>query len=143
MVEYVAGFLFSEKRTQILLIHKLRPEWQKGLMNGIGGHIEKGEAPVDAMHREFEEETGLTGLKWYRFVVVHSPQWRVHFFRAFDEKIWEASTKTDEQLKVVRVKEITHLGIVKTIENLSWLIPLALDESVVHGVVDAKLPGEG
>lgn len=32
------------------------------LYNGIGGHIEQGEDPLTAAHREFKEETGLTLL---------------------------------------------------------------------------------
>ena len=40
------------------VIKKERPVWQAGLLNAIGGHVEKGEYPVEAMQREFLEETG-------------------------------------------------------------------------------------
>src|SRR5665648_106126 len=32
----------------------------KGIWNGVGGHIEKGESPYQSMVREIKEETGLT-----------------------------------------------------------------------------------
>ena len=56
---YCCGFMFSKDFSHVLLIEKARPKWQEGKVNGIGGHLESGESPVDAMVREFEEETGL------------------------------------------------------------------------------------
>ena len=35
-----------------------------GLYNGIGGHIERGEDPLAAAHRELAEETGLQAHLW-------------------------------------------------------------------------------
>ena len=32
----------------------------KGLLSGIGGHIEDGESPEECMRREWEEETGFS-----------------------------------------------------------------------------------
>lgn len=57
---------------RVALVEKNRPEWQKGRMNGIGGHIEEGEAPWDAMVREFWEETGCRTeqLRWKNFVTL-------------------------------------------------------------------------
>ena len=59
---YVLGFVFSLDASRVLLIWKNRPEWQKGKLNGIGGKIEEGELPIDAMKREFSEETSFAGL---------------------------------------------------------------------------------
>jgi 8-oxo-dGTP diphosphatase len=65
MISYVVGFMFSEYCNEIALIKKKRPEWQKGRLNGIGGHIEKNEVPHDAMYREFEEEAGIERIHSY------------------------------------------------------------------------------
>ena len=40
------------------------------LYNGIGGHVEQGENPLTAAHREFKEETGLTLLNPWLCAVV-------------------------------------------------------------------------
>jgi len=43
----------------VLLIHRTKEDWQKGLFNLPGGHIEDGETPIQAAVRELKEETGL------------------------------------------------------------------------------------
>lgn len=59
MKRYVLGFYFDDDR--VLLINKLKPEWQRGKVNGLGGSIEFAiaETPIEAMVREFEEESGI------------------------------------------------------------------------------------
>jgi len=52
--------IFIKKGEKFLLIHKNKPEsfgFKK--MNGVGGHIEKGEEPFESAQREISEETGL------------------------------------------------------------------------------------
>lgn len=34
---YVVGFCFNSDLSQIILIEKNKPEWQKGYLNGVGG----------------------------------------------------------------------------------------------------------
>jgi 8-oxo-dGTP pyrophosphatase MutT (NUDIX family) len=43
----------------LLLIHKQKPEWQKGRLNLVGGKIEEGEDPIAAAVRELKEEAGF------------------------------------------------------------------------------------
>jgi 8-oxo-dGTP pyrophosphatase MutT (NUDIX family) len=59
---YVVGFLFSQDESKVLLVWKNRPAWQNGKLNGIGGKIEAGETPLQAMEREFKEETYFGAL---------------------------------------------------------------------------------
>jgi 8-oxo-dGTP diphosphatase len=59
MIRYSAGFLFSKDYKQVLLIKKEKPDWQRGLYNGVGGKVEPGETELNCMIREFEEETKL------------------------------------------------------------------------------------
>ncbi len=52
--------IFIKKGGEFLLIHKKKPEsfgFKK--LNGVGGHIEKGEDPFESAQREILEETGL------------------------------------------------------------------------------------
>lgn len=66
---YVVGYCFSPDMSAVALIEKLKPEWQKGKLNGVGGKVEAGETPQEAMAREFEEEAGVSidPSSWYHF----------------------------------------------------------------------------
>lgn len=125
MTSYVAGFLFSEDRQHVTLVQKTRPEWQAGFFNAVGGHIEDGEMRDDAMTREFREETGADVRDWDCFALIRGRDWVVYFFRAFGDN-FVIRTLTDEPVSVHRVDS---LDFSTTIKNLSWLIPLALDET--------------
>lgn len=129
MTEYVAGFMFSDKKTlggvgeEVALILKKRPHWQAGKLNGIGGHIEPGESPLSAIVREFEEETGFTTspTQWWPFAVLSGEDWDVHFFST-QGPLGELRTTTDE---IVTVVPWRHVDPTVVIPNLSWLLPMA------------------
>lgn len=106
-MEYVCGFMFQSHFGTVVLIRKNKPEWQKGKLNGVGGKIEPGEQPIQAMVREFEEETGFrtevdewSYLRAERFVngVV------VHFFYAVNDGA-HVESKTDEEVRRYNVAE--------------------------------------
>lgn len=82
MQEYVAGFAFDYALDEVLLVRKQRPQWQAGKLNAIGGKIEPGERPLDAMRREFTEETTLNVFDWEMFCVLRGDGFVVHFFAA-------------------------------------------------------------
>lgn len=124
MKRYVAGFLFSEDFERVALIKKNRPDWQKGKLNGIGGHIEEPESPIEAMTREFLEETGATELEWIKFALLYEVDvFDLHFFCGVGD-LTKVKTKTDEEIEIIRVDELKEYD---TIENLSWLVDLAID----------------
>lgn len=128
--QYVCAFAFSDDWEYVLLIRKARPEWQKGRLNGIGGKVEAGETPIQAMHREWEEETGQDPRinKWVNFACLsgwnESGPFGVWFFR----------TEIDiERLRSIRCQSpgeefgrypITYFST-DYLPNLSWLIPMA------------------
>lgn len=125
MNNYVVGFLFSTDENPIVtLIKKERPEWQKGLWNGVGGHIEQDENPIQAMIREFTEETGLLVREWKNFITINYENCIVWFFMAkrSSDFVLRARTITDEKIMFFNIKNLP-----ETIPNLHWLIPLALD----------------
>ena len=134
-MKYVAGFMYSEDEQQVALIKKIKPDWQKGLLNGIGGKIEKGENPMDAMIREFKEETGYDSLyidfTWRCFCILEARWGTVHFFRVNGD-LSRLKTMEEEEVGIYNVRDIYNL---KTIPNLNWLVPLGIDERQSGGVV--------
>lgn len=129
--EYVLGFLFSEDGKRVLLINKLKPKWQRGKLNGIGGKIEPGEHSIDAMKREFREEAGLQTITWFNkgFIMDVSGIGKVYLFYAFSNKIDQATSETLELIKIVDVNNLPD----NVTPNLRWLIPYLLDTTTVDG----------
>ena len=123
MTEYVAGFMLEKDTDRVALVLKNRPAWQAGKMNGVGGHIEPGETPKQAMVREFLEETGYSTAEseWENFTTLFGDDWRVHFFSS-EGRIDELKSTTDEEIVLVSFSQI---NVKNAIPNLTWLIPMA------------------
>jgi 8-oxo-dGTP diphosphatase len=130
---YVCGFLFSSERSQVVLIEKNRPDFQAGRLNGVGGKVEPGETRVSAMVREFEEETGIKTehRDWTEFCYLYDGPVAVTFFKARSPAWVDVRTTTDE--RVVRADPADLPDNV--LPNLRWLIPMAMNSSVVDAEV--------
>lgn len=150
-MQYVLGFAFSRNKRDVLLIKKQKPEWQSGLYNGIGGKInEPNEAPIDAMKREFKEETGIfisqrtfmetTGTPsfygWEQFATIYVNEHTVHCFRAYTNLIYQCTTNEIEEVSIHKVDKALNYNAM--IQNLKVLIPMALDESFIHCEIKLK-----
>jgi 8-oxo-dGTP diphosphatase len=144
--EYVAGFAFSTGCNYVALVRKLRPDWQRGLLNGVGGKVEPGESPRDAMNREFAEECRLEVKRWRHFATVGGGQagepWRVHFYWNWivDDRfsLGENYGREDERVEVFPARWLGQAGTFATIPNLRWLIPLANAHMRGHAVVAVR-----
>ncbi len=134
MTEYVAGFMFSMDKKKVALILKNRPQWQKGRNNGIGGHMEPGETPYEAMVREFEEETGVRHVHWKHYCSLIGPWGAVHFHKATGS-LDRLRNMTDE---CICVHEVKYLHRAHVVPNLHWLIPMALSDDVWSATVQWK-----
>jgi len=125
MIQYVCGFLFDDKETnKVLLIKKNRPDWQKGLYNGVGGKVENNEMINIAMRREFFEETGLFISHWNRLTVIYGLDYECWFYYAYGP-VNMCKSMTDEQVEVFDIKHLPNV-----VYNINWLIPLAQDKEV-------------
>lgn len=115
-IKYVIGFYFYG--SYVALIKKNRPDWQTGLLNGIGGHIEDGENPLGAMTREFKEEAGIVA-QWQYFCTMVFDNALIYCFKSFGSQ--EIKTMTDE-----KVDWFLHSNLPSNvIDNINWLVPLA------------------
>jgi len=130
MKYYVVGFVFNRRMSKVLLINKLKPEWQAGRLNGVGGKVEPGEAYSTAMAREFEEETGM---------IVPEHRWRNFCtLRACDGVVQMFTVDADFNSKII-IPQMTPEPVSwesyaplsdRVIDNLRWLIPMALGTPV-------------
>jgi len=127
---YCVGYVFSPDLSDVVLIRKNRPEWQMGLLNGVGGKLHDGEDSLHGMARECREETGLDIAVWRRLARLEFPLAVVWFFWTIDPNCRLARTMTDERVEIVDVAKLasTMDGIVP---NSAWLIQMAI--SYVRG----------
>ena len=128
MTDYVVGFAFSEDK--VLLIRKNSPAWQAGKLNGVGGKIEDHDKePVDAMVREFEEETGIKTTKgdWKPVCTMFEHNlFNVHVFKAnIDTSAHQSITK-----EIVGEYLVDDIKNQITISNIPWLLALCQDEDI-------------
>ena len=122
---YVVGFLMDPTLSKVVLIRKTKPEWQKGLLNGVGGKVGDniaGETPEQAIHREFKEETRAEGLNWKEFLNLVTPHSDITFFRAVGN-VHSVETVTEEEVSVYDIHDVMDRS--DTIANLRWCIQMA------------------
>lgn len=122
---YVVGFMLDPTLSKVVLIRKQNPDWQRGLLNGVGGKIGDtipGETPESAMQREFEEETGVGGLDWTKFLNLKTPHSDLHFFRAVGN-VHRVVTCTDEDVSVFEIHDV--MDRCDTLPNIRWCIQMA------------------
>jgi ADP-ribose pyrophosphatase YjhB (NUDIX family) len=133
-MKYVLGFYFSEDKTQVALIRKNKPIWQKNHLNGIGGKIEPNEHANDAMVREFKEEAGIEVLNWRKFCTLFHFKNVVNCYVAFGN-LENIKSLTDEEVSIFNVNQLNNEIIMP---NLLWLIPLALDSDEITAQIFDK-----
>lgn len=159
MKEYVVGFGFCRPyagensntvcadKVYTILLEKVNPAWQRGRLNGPGGKIEAGESALSAMVREYEEEVGLSvpPSNWTPFCeLAHPNEWRVMFFRAWiTRRQFEMAHGLEAEAVIKVTTDLSLLPDERIMPNLRWLIPMALDETVIDArVFDNTIEGK-
>lgn len=142
---YVVGLAFSatpdENERFVVLLRKTRPAWQAGLLNGPGGAVEPGEQPLQAMRREFREETGVDVAQWTAFatqtgVSDDGDAYRIDYFKTILTigEYESLGSPTDEEVETFRVTSIIqeqqtfpYASRNLLVDNLRYLLPMAVD----------------
>ncbi len=57
---YTVGFIFDRTCQYVLLVHKRKPRWQQGKLNGVGGKVKRNETLIQCISRETREECCLS-----------------------------------------------------------------------------------
>ncbi len=127
---YVLALLFTPDRRHVVLMHKTRPAWQAGRVNAPGGKVVPGETAVAAARRDVREETGADVATWEEVLVWEDPVYRMHVVRAFDAGAAAARSMEDQPVFLAQVEHLPP----NVIDNLRWIIPLALDGDVAFPV---------
>ncbi|MCJ7647026.1 MAG: NUDIX domain-containing protein [Candidatus Lokiarchaeota archaeon] len=123
--------IFIEKDLQVLLIKKKKKNsFGYDRLNGIGGHIEKGEEPFESAKREILEETGLIieRLELVAIIFIEiriDPGILLFVFKGEypGGKLFESNEGELIWMKIDSIKDID--GIVKD-------LPFLLDVSINH-----------
>lgn len=126
-MQYVLGFHFNEDLEQVALIRKIKPEFMKDKLNGIGGKIEPGESPMAAMIREFQEEASAvtSPFFWRPVCKLHGhdfENWSIHVFAGYGE-LTKLKTTSAEPVVICSVHHIDSDR--SSMPNIKWLVPLA------------------
>lgn len=135
MKRYVLGFMFDPDREKVLLVEKTSPPWQAGKYNGIGGSIEPNEMAIEAMCREFLEETGIATEidDWEYKLVMKGAEWEVVVFRA-EGPIQLARQMTEKDKPLISwVSKVAENQSI--IPNLRWIIPFLCDAENIQAEV--------
>jgi 8-oxo-dGTP diphosphatase len=123
---YTVSFIFTPKLDRVWLIKKVKPEWQKGLYNGIGGKIEEGENVLFSAKREIKEESGTEIENLIRVGEINGlnmdgEKFCVTIFTAISDKGLKTSTK-----EKVRLVHLDNIKYVSSIDNLNILLEACL-----------------
>lgn len=139
MKHYSCGFMFravtssgpTKERILVALVTKAKPEWQRGKLNGVGGHIELSDPSADfAMAREFEEETGVRtkASDWRFFAKQENDHHRCNFFVAWWHQCIDPNRST--QLQGLPSEPVDWYDAERlpdtVIPNLKLLVPTAM-----------------
>jgi len=131
----VVGFVFDANFRNVLLVYKQSPDWQRGFYNGIGGKKKTEESFDEAMSRETFEEADLQlpADQWTHFLTLFTggkpgtaPSVEVRFYFIAVEHcvITSARAKTAEPVIIIPRRSLQDY---KTVPNLQWMIPLAVN----------------
>ena len=96
---------------------------------------------MSAARREVREECGVDVAEWRELMVWDDAEYRMHVLSAVSARAAEARTLEDQEIFLADVRALPE----NVIDNLRWLVPLALDRDVACpiSVRSARAEGSG
>jgi 8-oxo-dGTP diphosphatase len=131
--------LYTADRRQVVLMRRTRPAWQAGRVNALGGRLLQGESAAAAARREVREECGVDVAEWREVLVWEDAEYRMHVMCAVSEQAHAARTLEDQEVFLADVHALPD----NAIDNLRWLVPLALDADVAFPISVRSAAAEG
>ncbi|PIR85729.1 hypothetical protein COU14_02770 [Candidatus Kaiserbacteria bacterium CG10_big_fil_rev_8_21_14_0_10_44_10] len=127
MKVFTVGLIFDSTLSEVVLMEKTHPEWQKGKLNGIGGKVEEGESVMECIVREVKEEAGVSSQSndWIHFATLFEGVSKIEFFALkYTGNKSEIKTLTDEKVSWYPVNNLPQ----NLVAGIGWLVPLALEK---------------
>lgn len=143
---YVLILVFCPEFENVLLIERTKDDWQKGMLNGLGGKIDKNEKPFDAVLRELKEEyyyedsKDLIVISNFGVMQERGMFGNIYAYACIDKNYHNNYTKFCEQLYEGRIEVegkvrsydiktiLTDVAYKKKVlSNITWMIPMAID----------------
>ena len=120
-------------------MRRTRPAWQAGRVNALGGKLLHGEDAAAAARREVREECGVDVAEWSEVLVWEDAEYVMYVMRGESERAREARTLEDQEVFLADVDVLPD----NVIDNLRWLVPLALDADVAFPITVRSAAAEG
>jgi 8-oxo-dGTP diphosphatase len=136
---FVLALLYSVDRRHVVLMRRMRPAWQAGRVNALGGRLQPGESAAAVARREVREECGVDVAEWREVLVWDDAEYVMHVMRGVSEQALEARTIEDQEVFLADVRALPH----NVIDNLRWLVPFALDADVAFPIAVRSAAAEG
>ena len=130
IANFTMGIIFSADLANVYLLRKDHPEFQAGLLNGVGGKLEQGETYADCMAREAKEEGSYTGtFQHLGSMRGNTEGWGEYqcevFYSVMDKKAKEPKTTEKEPIEKHPVAELPALAP-QMVPHLPMLIMASL-----------------
>ncbi len=130
IANFTMGIIFSNDCNNVYLLRKDHPEFQAGLLNGVGGKLEPGETYADCMAREAKEEGSYTGsFNHLGSMRGNTEGWREYqcevFYSVMDKKTKEPKTTEKEPIEMHPVADLPALTA-QMVPHLPMLIMASL-----------------
>lgn len=109
-------YLEKDEKWLMLYRNKKKADPNAGKWIGVGGKLEKGEAPDECMLREVEEETGLhvTEYEFLGIISFISDEWEDEYMILYRADEWEGEMKREcpeGELRWIDKKEVLSLSL--------------------------------